>query len=152
MRPSIRRPMPLAILAGIGFLAGTVAGLSATAQEKPAPFLSVEALLETGATILGQPLAYPAAGAPRVTAAILTLAPGAETGLHRHEVPLFAHILSGELTVAYEGAGRRIYRTGESLMEAVGTPHNGRNSGRTPVRILVVFMGGEGANDTVTMN
>lgn len=49
--------LSLAILAGIGFAAGTVSGLSATAKETPAP--SVEALLETGVTILGQPLAYP---------------------------------------------------------------------------------------------
>ncbi len=95
MRPSIRGLPPLAVLAGIGAAAGTMAGFSAIAQETPGP--SVEALLETGVTILDQSLAYPAAGAPQITAAILTMAPGAETGLHRHEVPLFAHVLAGEL-------------------------------------------------------
>lgn len=150
MRPSIRGLPTLAILAGIAAAAGTMAGVSAIAQETPGP--SVEALLETGVTILNQSLAYPAAGAPQITAAILTMAPDVETGLHRHEVPLFAHVLAGELTVTYEGAGARVYRAGDTLMEAVGTPHNGRNSGPTALRILVVFMGAEGADNTVPMN
>ncbi len=49
-------------------------------------------------------------------------------------------------------AGARVYRAGDTLMEAVGTLHNGRNSGRTGLRILVVFMGAEGADNTVPMN
>ena len=65
---------------------------------------------------------------------------------------MFAQILSGVLTVAYEGAGTRVYRTGDSLMEAVGTSHNGSNAGQTPVRVLVVFMGSEGAKNTVAIN
>lgn len=151
MLPNVRRALPFAIFAGVALEAAALAG-PAAAQENAAPPPTVEALLGTSVTILGQPLAYPSAGAPRVTAAIVTLPPGAETGLHRHEVPLFAQVLSGVLTVAYEGAGTRVYRTGDSLMEAVGTPHNGSNGGKTPVRILVVFMGSEGANNTVAMN
>ena len=80
------------------------------------------------------------------------MAPGATTELHRHDVPLFGHILSGELTVSYQGAGDNVYRSGDSLMEAIGTPHYGRSSGETPVRILVVFMGSAGAKNTVPLN
>jgi quercetin dioxygenase-like cupin family protein len=143
--------MLFAVLAGVTLNAATFAA-SATAQETPASSPSVEPLLETDATVLGQPLAYPAAGEPRVTAAVITMAPGVDTGLHRHEVPLFAHVLTGELTVTYDGAGERIYRMGDSLMEAIGTPHNGRNNGTAPVRILVVFMGSAEAANTVPMN
>lgn len=150
MQRKIRNPLPVAVVAGFGFAAAALAGFSAIAEETPGP--TAEPLLETGVTILNQPLAYPSTAAPQVTSAILTLAPGVETGLHRHDVPLFAHILSGELTVTYEDAGTRVYGAGDTLMEAVGTPHNGRNSGRTPVRILVVFMGAEGAANTVPMN
>ena len=78
-----------------------------------------------------------------VTAVIVTLPPGAETGWHRHPVPLFGYMLEGELTVAYEGAGERVYRPGEALMEAIATPHNGQNRGDSDVRILAVFIGAE---------
>ena len=63
-------------------------------------------------------------------------------------VPLFGWMLEGELTVAYEGAGERVYRPGDALMEALGTLHNGRNDGPGDLRILAVFMGAEGVPNT----
>ncbi len=72
---------------------------------------AIAPVLSSSETILGQPFAYPAAS-PHVTAVIVTLPPGARTGWHRHPVPLFGYMLEGELTVAYEGAGERIYRPG----------------------------------------
>jgi quercetin dioxygenase-like cupin family protein len=88
-------------------------------------------LLSTGTTIVGETLHYPTNGPAHVTAAIVTLAPGAKTVLHRHGVPLFAYILEGEITVDYGDRGKRTYRAGDALMEAV--------------RILTVFIGAEGA-------
>jgi quercetin dioxygenase-like cupin family protein len=121
----------------------------------PAPALapSAEAVLQTGETVLGQPIAWPE-GSPQVTAVIVTLPPGAETGWHAHPVPLFGWMLEGELTVAYQGAGasetRRTYRPGDALIEAIDTPHNGRNDGAAPVRILAVFMGSQGVANSET--
>ena len=110
----------------------------------PAPQkASVAPVLATGETILGQPIAYPEASA-HVTAVIVTLPPGVSTGLHRHPVPLFGYMLEGELTVTYEGAGERTYRPGDALMEAIDTPHDGRNTGTGDVRILAVFIGADG--------
>jgi quercetin dioxygenase-like cupin family protein len=115
-----------------------------TRAEPPAPATpAVAPVLSASETILGQPFAYPQAGA-EVTAVIVTLPPGAATGWHRHPVPLFGSMLAGELTVAYEGAGTRTYRPGDALMEAIGTPHDGRNDGAADVRILAVFIGAEG--------
>lgn len=110
-------------------------------------FEPVSPLLATGATILGQPLSYPA-GKPKVTAAILTLEPGASTGWHRHAVPVFAYILEGEVTVDYGPHGKRVYRKGDSLMEAIDAAHDGRNTGEGIARILAVFMGAEGVANT----
>jgi quercetin dioxygenase-like cupin family protein len=104
-------------------------------------------LLSTGTTVLGEPLHYPASGPAHVTAAIVTLAPGAKTILHRHGVPLFAYILEGELTVDYGVRGKRTYRQGEALMEAMDVSHYGLDTGAQPVRILAVYLGAEGAAD-----
>jgi quercetin dioxygenase-like cupin family protein len=102
-------------------------------------------LLSTGTTIVGETLHYPTNGPAHVTAAIVTLAPGAKTVLHRHGVPLFAYILEGELTVDYGDRGKRTYRAGDALMEAMDVAHFGADAGTQPVRILTVFMGAEGA-------
>jgi hypothetical protein len=53
----------------------------------------------------------------------------------------------GELVVDYGSAGKRTYRRGDSLVEALAWPHRGRNAGRGPVRILVVYAGAEGVSN-----
>ncbi|HUS52705.1 MAG TPA: cupin domain-containing protein [Thermohalobaculum sp.] len=117
-----------------------------------APKASATPVLSTSETILGQPFDYPAADA-HVTAVIVTLPPGASTGLHRHDVPLFGYMLEGELTVAYFDAADSVtehtYLPDDALMEAIGTPHDGRNTGTGAVRILAVFIGADGIPNTV---
>lgn len=107
----------------------------------------LEILLSSSETILGQKIAYPA-GTPKVTAAIITMEPGQETGLHLHHTPLFAYILSGELTVNYGPEGERVYRQGSAFLEAYNSDHNGRNTGTELTRILAVYMGAEGVANT----
>ena len=107
-------------------------------------------LLKSGTDVLGQPLTYP--GEPvDITTAIVTVAPGAETGWHLHEVPLFAHILEGELTVDYGEKGTKTYRTGDSVLEAMNWPHNGTNTGDVPMRLIAVYMGGGGRANTIVV-
>ena len=125
-------------------LAALIALLATNPLAQEPPKASVEPLLATAETNLGQPIVYPAGSPAEVTSVIITLPPGASSGWHRHPVPLFGYILAGELTVPYEGAGERIYRPGDALMEAVDTPHEGRNTGDADVRILAVIMGAEG--------
>src|SRR5215207_1951993 len=102
-------------------------------------------LLSTGTSIVGEMLRYPTTGPAKVTAAIVTLAPGAKTIAHKHGVPLFAYVLEGEITVDYGEHGRRTYRQGEAFMEAMAVAHFGANTGSQPVRLLAVYMGAEGA-------
>jgi quercetin dioxygenase-like cupin family protein len=109
----------------------------------------VTELLSTEKTVLGQTLAYPAGAPAKVTAAIVAMQPGAETGWHQHDVPLFGYMLEGELTVDYGAKGTRVYRKGDALMEAIDVPHNGRNTGAGVARILAVFMGAGGVPNTV---
>lgn len=108
-------------------------------------------LTKQESTVLGQPLAYPTGAPAQVSSSIITLLPGQQTGPHRHEVPLYAYVLEGTLTVTYDGGVVKVYPMGTALMEAIGTRHNGQNLGTVPVRILVTFMGAEGANNTVKL-
>ena len=106
-------------------------------------------LLSTGTTILGETIRYPKSGPAHVTAAIVTLAPGARTIMHKHGVPLFAYILDGELTVDYGTHGTRTYRQGQSFMESMAVAHFGVNNGSQPVRLLAVYMGAKHAKDVI---
>jgi quercetin dioxygenase-like cupin family protein len=106
-------------------------------------------LLSTATTVVGEPLRYPAPAAAKVTAAIVTVAPGDKTIVHKHGVPMFAYILGGELTVDYADHGKRTYRQGQAFVEAMDVAHFGVNSGAEPVRILVVYMGADGAENVI---
>ena len=105
--------------------------------------LAVEKVFEGSETILGQPVTFPAED-PGVLAYRLTVQPGAETGWHIHEAPIFAHVLEGEITVDYGADGERTYKAGEAILEALETPHNGRNSGDVPTVIMVLYLTGDG--------
>jgi quercetin dioxygenase-like cupin family protein len=115
----------------------------ATADESTSYKKLLTPLLESGETIIGQPIAYPT-GTPKITAAVVFLAPGKETGWHTHAVPLFAYVLQGELSVDYGDKGVKVYKAGESYLEAMNWPHNGINKGTAPTLILAVYMGAEG--------
>jgi quercetin dioxygenase-like cupin family protein len=118
----------------------------APAQERGYPSVP---LLSTGTSAVGEAIHYPATGAAHVTAAIVTVAPGDRTIVHKHGVPMFAYILGGELTVDYGDHGKRTYRRGQALMEAMDVAQFGVNTGAEPVRILVVYMGADGAENVI---
>ncbi len=105
-------------------------------------------LLSTGTTVVGETIRYPS-GAAHVNASIVTLAPGTRTILHKHGVPMFAYILEGEITVDYGDKGRRTYRKGDALMEAMDVAHFGENTGTQPMRLIAVYMGANDAKDVV---
>jgi len=99
-------------------------------------------LLDTNQTIIGQEISYPS-GSPQISSKIVTIPAGAETGPHIHEYPMFAYIMSGEITVDYGEKGLKTYVKGDSIIEAVNYAHNGKNIGNEPAEILVVLMGEE---------
>lgn len=106
-------------------------------------------LLETGTTVTGETLVYPTSGPAKVTAIVVTIAPGAETVLHHHPAPMVAYILEGDLRVDYGAHGSHEYHAGDALLEAMAVPHKGTNIGSVPVRILAVSMGAEGTANAV---
>lgn len=138
-----KRSRLVILVAGCSCLIGLAVGFAIGKTAYP----PLDLLLSTSQTVIGQPIAYPQ-GVPKVTAAIISLEPGQETGLHLHRVPLFAYILSGELTVDYGPDGRRVFRESNAFLEALNSDHNGRNTSSAVTRILAVYMGVEGAANT----
>ena len=102
-------------------LAGALLGfaLLAASVEHGMTRGSVLSLLGTTQTIIGQRIAYPTEAPAKVTAVIVTMQPGEETGWHQHDVPMFGYILEGEVTVDYGAKGTRVYRQGRALIEAI---------------------------------
>lgn len=130
-------------------LALGVAVAFASAAHAETSYPPVEVLLQSETTVIGQPIVYPK-GPAEITVAIVTMQPGQVTGWHRHEAPLTAHMLEGELTVDYGDDGTRVYRQGDTLIEALGSRHNGQNTGTGIARVLVVFSGAVGTPNTVS--
>jgi quercetin dioxygenase-like cupin family protein len=108
----------------------------------------LEVLLSTSQTTIGQEIAYPP-GKAKITAAIVTMQPGEKTGRHRHDAPLFAMILEGEVSLDYGNGVTRIFKKGDTFLEAFQTSHEGTNAGDQPVRILVVFAGSDSVKNTI---
>ena len=102
-------------------------------------------LLATGTTVIGEEIRYPTSGPAKVTASIVTIAPGADSLVHRHPAPLVAYILEGELTVDYGEKGVKTFRQGDALVEAMNVPHRGMNLGSGIVKLLAVYVGAEGS-------
>ena len=122
--------------------------VAGTASEEKTPYSKVENVFSGSSTIAGEPLVFPSKN-PSVKSLIVTMAPGEKTAWHQHGAPLFAYILEGEITVTYDGIGAKTYKKGEGLLEAMHVTHQGHNTGDTPVRILAVFMLGDGNKPTI---
>ena len=138
------RASAAALLSG-ALVCALAIGRETVAREPPSP---AAPLLRTGTTVVGEPVVYPTGTPAQVTAAVVSLAPGEETGWHTHGMPVVGYMIEGELTVDYGEKGQRVYRAGDALMEAIAVAHNGRNTGSGPVRILAVFIGAEGLTPT----
>ena len=96
----------------------------------------------------GKPIIYPE-GKPEITGFIIEIAPGGETDWHSHPVSSFGLVLEGELEVQLKSGALKRLKAGEALAEVINTPHNGRNSGSVPVKLVVFYAGAVGQKLTV---
>ena len=104
------------------------------------PSVKVRKLLDTETTNLGQKIHYPVSSPAHIQSLLVELDPGAETGHHQHPILTYGYILEGSIEIRYDGGRSRVYRKGDAFIEAVNTVHNGKNIGKTPAKILVVFI------------
>ena len=105
--------------------------------------VTVTPLAKETASWDGRPIVYPQ-GKPEMTALLVEIAPGAQTGWHHHLVPNFAYMLEGTLELTLDDGRVKLLKAGEELPEVVNRPHNGRNVGSTPVKLLVFYAGAVG--------
>lgn len=106
---------------------------TSTIHVKPIP-------MESAKTIIGQDFRYPS-GTPQIQAFEIEIPPGQQTTLHRHAIPLFAYIASGDLELDYGSKGKKIVRSGTSFVEAINWCHFGKPLGNQSVRIIAVYLG-----------
>jgi quercetin dioxygenase-like cupin family protein len=110
--------------------------------------VKVTRLLQSPTSWNGAALAYPS-GQAEVTAMLIEIAPGAETGWHLHPVASFAYILEGELEVSLKDGSKKHLEAGQALAEVVNTLHNGRNVGKGPLKLVVFYAGASSSTLTV---
>ncbi|MGV8057204.1 MAG: cupin domain-containing protein [Smithellaceae bacterium] len=103
--------------------------------------VQAKVILKTAITGNGAPIAYLKTDQPEITAMTVDIFPGAQTGWHRHSVPVYAYVIAGSLTVNIEGNVSREFNAGDVIIEVVNTRHNGINNGKTPVKLIVFYTG-----------
>lgn len=96
-------------------------------------------------TILGQDFKYPP-GVPLIESFLIEIPPGKETSLHKHEVPMYVYLKSGELEVDYGSKGKRTFKAGSSYVEALNWCHFGRAVSNQPVQLIAVYLGQQTPN------
>ena len=111
--------------------------------------VTAKILKKTSVTSNGQKISYPQTDKAEVTAMTVELAPGAETGWHKHPVPVYAYVISGHLSVELEDGQQLSFTSGEAVIEVVNVLHNGKNKGNEPVKLAVFYLGAEGTANVI---
>jgi len=128
--------------------------VSARAQIAPAaaptakPYsagIVVTPLMKTSVTGANQPIAYPQTDSPEVTAVMVEIPAGKQTGWHRHPVPCFAYVAQGAISVELEDGSLHEYKAGEAIAEVINLLHNGTNRGTESVKIVMFALGSKGS-------
>ena len=136
----------LAVAGLVVFLGGGLV----LAEDVGQAYKSVQPLLSEPKSAVGETIVYPGGTPAQITSAVVTVRPGEVTSWHKHGGPLYAYILSGDLTVDYGEKGTRVFTAGTDFMEAMDHWHRGTNAGTEPVRILAVYLGAEGFSNVIT--
>lgn len=72
--------------------------------------------------------------------AMAEIAPGAAVGKHFHPGFEVAYIAEGELELVVDGEPTRHLKAGDSYHIAARKPHDGKNTGSTPAKVIVTYV------------
>jgi quercetin dioxygenase-like cupin family protein len=111
--------------------------------------LIIEPLLKTDTTALGESFIYPDMQKDEITILKITFKPGQSTGWHKHNFPLFAYVLKGNLTLEPENGKTMCYSKGSAFSEIIDTYHTGVNKGKKDVVLIVFYLGEKGRSLSV---
>lgn len=125
------------------------AAAAASADDGYRPQITVTKILQTTETSAGQTIVYPKVENPEVTAVLVEIPPGAETGWHKHPFPAYGYVLAGGLEVETEGGKSQRYKAGDAIAEMVNLLHNGKNTGTESVKLVMFVTGAKGLPFTV---
>ena len=106
--------------------------------------LNIKELLRTDTTSIGQKITYPNFDNPEVTMLKITIPPGKSTGWHKHNIPVFAYVVKGTLTVELEDHQIKKFKEESTFAEMRDTYHNGTNMEDTDLILIAIYMGGKG--------
>jgi quercetin dioxygenase-like cupin family protein len=106
--------------------------------------LVIEQILKSDTTSLGQKIRYPNVQNEEVTMLKITIPSGKTTGWHEHNIPVFAYVLKGTLTVEFEGNRTVQFKENSSFAEVIHTQHRGINKESGDLVLLAFYLGEKG--------
>jgi len=125
-------------------VAAFIFGLAGHAKAQYNNDLIIEQILKTDTTSLGQRISYPVTANDEVTMLKITLPPGKTTGWHEHEIPVFAYVLKGTLTVEFEDGKTVKFLENSSFAEVLHMVHRGINKENSDLVLLAIYLGIKG--------
>ncbi len=126
----------------LSFLFLIILGLSVKAQYNSE--LKIDTILKTNTTSIGQKIKYPSSTKDEVTMLKITIPPGKTTGWHQHDIPVFAYVLQGTLTVEFEDGKTLKFSENSSFSEVIHTVHRGINLEKNDLVLLAIYLGVKG--------
>jgi quercetin dioxygenase-like cupin family protein len=141
----------LSVVVGLALLVAVAAGFGAKADKVMAYKNITVTAIDLGnpsADVVGRALSYPT-GKPIMKAYKITIPAGKSTIVHRHQVSIFAYILSGTLEVDYGAKGKKHFAPGDGFLEAVNWCHQGRAIGNKPAVLMALYLGDPKLKNTI---
>jgi quercetin dioxygenase-like cupin family protein len=68
------------------------------------------------------------------------VAPGGVAGWHTHPGDEISYVMEGEAELMVGGQPTRVVKAGEAFVIPAGTVHNARNSSKSPVKLVGVYV------------
>ncbi|HWW47670.1 MAG TPA: cupin domain-containing protein [Xanthobacteraceae bacterium] len=131
------------------FAAVALMALSSPLQADDAGKIVVRPVLSATETSSGQPIVLPKNN-PLVLVSTYEIPPGMVLPKHKHPYPRYGYVLAGTLKVTNLDTGRSDdFKPGDFILEAVDQWHQGESTGTETVKLLVIDMVENGANNTV---